>query len=464
MKKEVLDVALWALALSNALAAIGITIVVPIIGIAADIFGTDQSSSMWLITGFMLTYAAFMPIVGRLSDSYGRKKVFVLSNLVFSVGLLVSSLARSFTLVVIGRMIQGVGSGGILPVANAMVVEMMEEEKEKGLSIINATYGVGMIGGINLGGFIYDLLGWRALFYIPAIFSLSISLFSALVLKETIKERKKVRIDFAGALSFATFVMLFMLGMRNIGKEPLLSLGVLGYLTLSLASFLVFLAVELRSKHPAIDLRKFSSIDYSLYNIVAFLFGMAMFTLIPFMAPLAQTLLGYDVSTSVWAVDPFALSMIVFVPLGGLLSRKIGARGAVTIAMAVLGVSAIIYSIFTKDAPSFYALSVLLAVGLGLTMTPLNQIVIEAAGKTGQGEAAGMVSIMRSLGGVIGPTIAGIILSKVDFSSLFAMDNLLAAYFKIFFMSGCVALAGSVVSMIGQMVTRKLSKTFEEVE
>ncbi len=454
--------AIWALALSNALAAIGITIVVPIMGIAADIFGTDQASSMWLVTGFMLTYAAFMPIIGRLSDAYGRKKIFVLSNLIFSAGLAVSSISGNFLSVVIGRMLQGAGAGGILPVANAMVVELMAEKKEKGLSIINATYGIGMIGGINLGGFVYDAFGWRALFYIPALLSLSVTIFAALSLTETKRIEKGVKIDLLGSLSFAAFVMLFMLGMKNIGKEPLLSPKVWGYLAASALSFIVFLAAELKSKHPAIDLKKFSSPDYTIYNIVALLFGMGMFTLIPFMAPFVQLLLGYDVSTSVWAVDPFALAMIIFVPLGGALSRKIGARASITIAMAILGASALLYSIFTKDTLSFYALSVLLSVGFGLAMTPLNHIVIESGGKEGQGESAGMVSIMRSLGGVIGPTIAGIILSRVDFSSLFAVDNILAAYSKIFLISGFVALAGALVSLAGQIVNKKHLKTAQQ--
>ena len=441
----------FSIVLSNTLAAIGITIIVPLLGVASDIYGVPQSLVMWLMTGFMLTYASFMPVFGALSDIIGRKKTFVFANFIFAAGLLISGLSKNFVLVVIGRMIQGLGAGGILPVANALAVEYMSDKKERALSIVNATYGLGMILGVNLGGVLYDHLGTSSLYLTPFFISVAGAILAILTMKETLKEtlslKSSKKIDWLGSSFFAASLMGFMLFMKELPETGFKAPSAISYFTLMIVSLLLFIVFEIRSKNPAVDLRTFKDPAYLSGNLTALFFGVAMFTTVTFMAPFVQLLFSYDVSTSVYSIDPFALAMTIAIMIGGLLSKKTDAKFTLSIGMVILGVSTLIFVHFVNSEFSFFTLSLILALGLGIPMTPMNHIVIERGGESRQGTSAAIVSIMRSIGGIIGPTIAGMIFAKTDFSSIFALDNIIESYRKIYSMAGFAAIAGLATSL-----------------
>jgi len=440
---------LTILSLINLVAAVGITVVVPLLGSADTVFGVDQRSAMWLMTAFMLFYASFMPIFGKLSDTYGRKKVFIASSFIYSAGLLISALSRNFILVVIGRAVQGFGSGGILPVANAMAVEMNPQRREKALSIVNATYGIGMIVGVNLGGILYERVGYKSVFLVPFIAQIVLTVLALFTLEETIKTFREHKIDILGSVLFALSMMSFILGMQSEGFKRAVYFSVLAVLVA------VFVLTELKSREPSIDVRLFAKPSYALSNITALLFGVAMFTTVTFLPSFAQLLLSWDVEKSVYAVDPFALAMAVSIGIGGALSRRVGFSIALSIGMVSLGVTALIFARFAEDAMSFFLLSVLLGFSLGLSMTPMNDAAMRSAGEEKKGEAAGVVSVMRSVGGTIGPAIAGYILSKTDLSSLFALDNLIEAHRSIISMAGYSAILGALVSLIAIPLFKK---------
>ncbi len=452
----------FALMFPNFVAAAGITIIASILGIAGDIFGVSQGAAMWLMTGFMLTYASFMPVLGKLGDRLGKKRVFVISISLFTFGLLLNSITGNFTVIVIGRLIQGLGAAGILPIANALVSEHYPKEKGKYLAMVNATYGLGMIVGINVGGITYDLLGWRWMFLITFIASLVAVVFAELFIKTPKKEvskekkaRERFRLDILGSLLFAGMITSFLLMMENVSNYRFLSINVFGYF-LSLIVFLVlFVFREFRVDDPAIDLRLFKKQGFLIYNLLALFFGTAMFVFATFLPSYTQSLFGYTVSFSVYAIDPFALSMVVFIMIGGFVIKKMGAKKTMIVGAFLFALGGFVVSKFTNSELAFYINTIFLAVGLGISMTPMNYVVIEEGGVENQGASAGIVSIMRSLGGVIGPAIAGVIMSKIDFGSLFVMDSIINAYNKIFFMAFLSVVVMFVLSIVGYIVDRE---------
>ncbi len=449
---------LFSLLLTNLVSAMGITVVVSILSIVGDIYGVDQSSAMWLMTGFMLTYASFMPIFGRLSDRFGRKRIFIVANLVFSAGLILSAVSRNFYLVVLGRALQGFGSGGILPVANAMVVEMMPKKGERGLALVNMTYGLGMIAGVNFGGILYENLGVSSIFYIPAILSIVMTLFSAIFLKETLKEKKKFKIDVLGSILFASVMVFFILAMEYAGAGERIYLL---HAAISASLLVLFVIRELGVDEPAVDLKLFKNPIFTIYNILAMLFGISMFISVTFMAPFVQMLFGFNVSESVYAIDPFALVMALSIALSGYISRRFGPYIATSIGAGVLTISLFLFSRYADSIPSFFVLSFLVGVGLGLSMTPMNQIVMEEGGLKMKGLSAGLVSVMRSVGGVVGPTLAGFVFSRTDFSSIFALDNIIQAYRRIYSMAGWAALSMFILSVSGIVLKRSRKEVLE---
>lgn len=457
---------LFALMLPNFIAAAGITVIASILGISSEIFQVSQGQAMWLMTAFMLTYASFMPIIGRLSDTYGKKKLFVTSISIFTIGLLVSAVTGNFAVIILGRLIQGLGAAGILPITNAIVSEMFPKEKGKYLAMVNASYGLGVIVGVNIGGITYEALGWRWMFLIPFIVSL-ISIVTAVLFiksKETVKlmSGKKIRIDITGSLLFALSIIGFIFTMDNLSSSSILSLRVLIPLSGMILSFVLFIFKELNTEYPAIDLASFKNTGFLIYNLLALFFGIAMFIFTTFLPSFVQAFLGYSVSSSVYAIDPFAGAMIVFIMFGGTLIKRYGPRTAMIIGSFLFALGGFSLAILTLSEFMFYVNSIFLAVGLGISMTPMNYIIIEEGGIKNQGASAGIVSIMRSLGGVIGPTIAGLIMSHIDFSSLFVMDNILNAYSKIFSFASYSIVILLLLSIVGLiMYKRKLKLTKE---
>ncbi|OAA25043.1 MFS transporter [Kosmotoga sp. DU53] len=440
----------------NFISAVGITIVAPILGIAGQIFEVDQGYAMWLMTGFMMAYASFMPMIGRMSDNFGRKKVFIASASIFSFGLLLSFLSNDFNIVILGRMIQGFGAGGILPVANAMAVELYQDSKGKALALVNATYGLGVVVGVNLGGIIYDHLGWKWMFIVPFILTLIVIPIAVSFLKETLKFKKHEAIDYIGSILFAAAIISFMFMMKYLAVNSFFSPEVLVPMIAMVISFILFVTRELKVENPVIDMRDFKNPSFLIYSLIAFFFGFSMFLFVTFLPSFTQTMLGYGVSESVYAIDPFAIAMIFFVMLGGILIKRFGARKSMVIGALLFASFSYLFVKMVDDGPSFYIYSILLASGLGISMTPMNYVIMEEGGKEKQGVSAGIASVMRSLGGIVGPTIAGIIIANVDFSSIFVMDNLIKAYMKIFSISFYSTLIQVALSILGLFAFRKI--------
>jgi MFS family permease len=398
-----------------------------------------------------------MPIVGRMSDVYGRRKLFLVSSFIFAFGLLISSLSKNFNLIIVGRLIQGLGAGGILPLTNAMITDM-GKGKAKGLALVNATYGLGVVTGINSGGIIYNLLGWKWMFLIPMFLLTLFSVFGIKWIRETLDVKKKEKIDYLGSILFALAVMSFMLMMKNLASVPFTDFGVYSYFLSFVFLSILFIIRELKIDHPAIDLKLFKNPGFALYNLIAFLFGFSMFIFTGFLSPYVQTLLGYDIAQSVYAIDPFALVMVIFIMIGGILIKKFGARFSMFLGSAIFAIMSYLFVMYVADVKTFFVFSILLSSGLGLSMTPMNYLVIEEGGKKNQGTSAGVVSIMRSLGGIIGPTMTGIFLSQVNFASLFAVDNILNAYNKSFMLAFYAMLLASVISIFEIIIYRKRRK------
>ncbi|MCD6443229.1 MAG: MFS transporter [Thermotogae bacterium] len=446
---------LFILLFTNMISAVGITIVAPILGIASNIFNVDQGYAMWLMTGFMLTYVAFMPMAGRMSDIFGRKRMFTISTLIFSMGLFLSFLTEKFNLVVVGRMVQGFGAGGILPVVNAMVVEIHPDKKEKMLALVNATYGLGMILGVNLGGILFDSFGWRWIFVLPFLLTIVAFVSCVIFLRKGKKGKEEGSVDYLGSGLFALSVAGFMLGMRNLSNHSLISPEVLTPFIVTVVSAILFILVEMKVKDPMMDIRIFRKFSFSLYNIVSFFFGFSMFLSVTFLPSYIQLSFGYSVSQSVYAINPFAISMIFSAIIGGVMMTKIGGRKTMLFGSILLSVFSIIFTLIHMTPVSFYITSILLGFGLGISMTPMNHIVMEEGGRENQGRSAGIVSIMRSMGGIIGPTLAGFLISRIDFSSFFVMDELLRAYRRIFSMVSVSAILMVILSVLGLLSTKK---------
>lgn len=432
---------LAALLGTNFVSAMGITIVVPLIANLDGIFGVSSAYGIWIITLFMLSYAMGMALIGRLSDAIGRRPVYITSMAVFAAGLLLSAVAPRFEWVLVGRFLQGLGASGSLPIAQTIAYEFFGERKGLAMGGISAVFGIGVIAAINLGGGIYEAFGWRAVFYVTfALAALGWGL--SFLIPETLKRKTHLGLDAGGILTFGLAVAAFMMLFRGLSNAGFASLSVWPYAAVLVAAIVAFLFFERRAAHPAIELRLFRMPTFVWVIVTAITGGIGMFVFETFLPSFAQVSLGYTVAQAAYSINVMALTMIAAAGLTGAMSDRFGPERALTFSLATTTLSFFLITAIGAPVPAYYIGSAVAGAGLGSLMTPINVIGMREGGEGREGVTSGIVSLSRTLGGIVGPTIAGYILSRTDFTSLFAIDNLLSAYRRIYHFGLWVCLVG----------------------
>jgi len=447
---------LLALVGTNFLSAMGITIVVPLIANLDQIFNVSSAYGIWIITLFMLSYAMGMALIGRLSDAIGRRPVYITSMGIFAVGLLVSAVAPQFEWVLVGRFLQGLGASGSLPIAQTIAYEHFGERKGLAMGAISAAFGIGVVAAINLGGGIYEAFDWRAVFYVT--FGLSLLGWGlSFAIPETLKQKKPLSLDIGGIVTFGVAIAAFMMLFRGLSEASFGSTAVWPYAAVLAAMVSAFLLFERRAKEPAIELSLFRIPSFVAVIGAAITGGIGMFVFQTFLPSFAQVSLGYSVAQASFSINVMAATMILAAGATGALSDRFGPEKALAFSLATTTLGFFLITTGLQPTVAYYLGSAVAGAGLGSLMTPINVIGMREGGKGREGVTSGIVSLSRTLGGIIGPTIAGYVLAQTDFSSLFALDNLIRAYGRVYRFGMWVGLAGVCFALV--LLVRSLRKT-----
>ena len=422
---------LLAMAATNLITAMGITIVVPLISSLDHIFGVSSAYGIWIITLFMLSYAMGMALIGRLSDAIGRRPVYIASMGVFAFGLLVSAVAPNFGWVLVGRFLQGLGASGSLPIAQTIAYEYFGRRKGLAMGGITAAFGVGVVAAINLGGGIYQAFDWRAVFYVTLALSL-VGWGLSFTIPETLKQRKPLSLDVGGILSFGAAIAAFMMLFRGLSTSSITDAAVWPYAAVLAALVVAFLIFEQRSPRPAIDIDLFKAPAFVAVIGAAVTGGIGMFVFQTFLPSFAQISLGYSVAQASYSINLMAATMVITAGITGALSDRFGPERALVFSLAATTLGFLLITGLSDPTSAYYVGSAMAGAGLGSLMTPINVIGMREGGPGREGVSSGIVSLSRTLGGIIGPTIAGFVISQTDFSSLFALDNLIRAYVRVY--------------------------------
>ena len=442
------------LGITNFLSAMGITVVVPFLGDVQGIFGVSPAYGIWIVTLFMLSYCVGMTFVGRLSDAVGRRPVYIASMGTFALGLLVSGVSPGFGGVLAGRFLQGLGASGTLPLAQAIAYEGFGARRGRMLGLISAAFGLGVVAAINLGGGIYTALGWRAVFLVTSVLA-ALGFAVSTLLPETSTARRRPRYDPGGTIAFGTAIAEFMLLFKGLATGPLLSWEALPYLILLLAAGGAFLLLETRAREPMIDLSLFRNRGFTGVILASLLGGVGMFIFQTFLPSYAQLLLGYSVAQAAYSIDVMAAFMIAAAGLTGIACDRFGPERVLLFSLATTALAFYLITAIPAPTWAYYLGSAVAGVGLGSLMPPSSMAAIREAGPGREGISSGLVSLSRTLGGIIGPTVGGLILARTNFSSLFALTNILNSYRNIYRFGLWTVLAGCGVALFLLAVRKK---------
>ncbi len=381
--------------------------------ITSELGGIDKLS--WVVTAYLLTQTASTPLWGKISDLYGRKRIFQLAIITFLTGSLLAGLAQGITELIAFRAIQGLGGGGLFALALATMGDIVPpRERGRYGGYFGAVFGTSSVLGPVLGGFFTDGPGWRWIFYVNipvGIVALAITS-SALKMKHV---RREHTIDYLGATTIVAGVSSFLLYTTWAGPDHGWAswLGA-ALIILGLVMTALFVFVEARATEPIIPLELFNISVFRTSNLYSFIIGFAMFGGIVFLPVYLQVVDGMSPTRSGLALLPMVVGIFSTSISSGIAMSRTGRykvfpiMGAVTVALALYLLSTLgVGSPYWQAGVYFW----LFGAGLGLSMQIIVTIVQNAVDRRHMGTATSSVAFFRSMGGTFGAAVFGAILT-----------------------------------------------------
>ena len=368
----------------------------------------------WVFSGFLLTNTVTMPVWGRLSDLYGRRRIFLAGLGIFLAGSALSGAAQNMTQLIVFRMLQGLGGGAVMPIGMTVVGELFGlERRAKMQGYISGMWGVASLLGPLIGGVLTDHASWRWVFYINLPFGVVAMSLMARALDGAPAARRPV-IDYAGLGLFTAGVTALLAGVMEAGRVGAWTgLDVLGLLAVAAISLPAFVAVERRVPEPIVPLRLFGNRVVLAGVTTGFLAGMAMFGAISFVPLFLQAVSGMSATAAGTVLIPFVLGWVLMSIVSARLVLRIGYRAVVMTGMTCLTAAFLLLSRWSATLTVAGAMrdALIGGVGMGLTMVPMLIATQSAVERADLGAATSMIQFFRTVGGAIGLAVMGAVMA-----------------------------------------------------
>ncbi len=391
-------------------------------------FGADIHTVQWVVTAYLLTQGAMTPTAPYLANNFGIKRSYILSLIAFTLGSLLCGLSWSLPLLILFRVLQGLGGAILLPLSFTMIFREFPPE-ERGLAL--GTLGVPTLLapalGPILGGYLVTFVSWRVIFFINIPIGIVAMILAALFLREARAEERS-RFDLPGFITAAYGLAALLYAFSESTTSGWGSTKVLGFLLSGALSLIAFIAIEItkanRGVQPLLDLRLFANRSFAAGNIglVFVIFGLfGSFFLLPIYL---QVLRGQSAFQAGLILLPQALAAMVSVILGGRLVDRIGVRAVVIPGLLLLAFADWQLTFITLNSPFWWLqmLLVLLGLALGLTGQPLVVAALADIREAQQiAEASTITTVTRSVGASMGIAILATFVqtqTKVHFTHL----------------------------------------------
>lgn len=370
--------------------------------VVASLGGLDHYS--WVFTAYLLSSTASVPLWGRLSDLYGRRRLYLAAIALFLVGSMLAGVSQTMPQLVCFRLLQGLGAGGLIPLALTIIGEIYTlAERTRMQAVFSSVWGVASIAGPLVGGVITDSISWRWVFYL----NLPIGLIAALVVNHTLPEHAyggKVSIDWWGGLLLFLSTTLVLVALSE--ASPVWAAS-------ALVSIAAFARAERRAADPIMPFGLFRNRTVAVATAVGFLAGMALYGAIAFIPLFVQVTTGGSATSAGQVLTPLYLTWVFSSIVAARLLLRIGVRASTIVGMAAVFGSCAALPWLTVGSSRVLVIAdmALMGTGLGFVMLSLLLAVQHSVLRTELGVATSTSLFARSIGGAVGVAIMGAILA-----------------------------------------------------
>jgi EmrB/QacA subfamily drug resistance transporter len=438
-------------------------------------FQVTVSAAGWIATAYILANAVFVPVWGKLGDSLGRKKIYILGFSIFIIGSILAGLSWNLSSMIVFRIIQAIAASADYPTAMAILTITFKAGKERAqaLGLWSASFAAAVVFGPLIGGPLIDLFGWRSVFLMNIPIGIVGMIMALTFIKESKSENKDMSFDWIGAITLgialSALVLVLDQGM-SWGWGSSYSLACYGAILIFGA---IFYFVEKNHKEPIIDFKFFKNrifVGTLMNNFIVFMGMMGGVFLIPVFV---QTFLGYSATQTGYLFIPMAFFMMIAAQIGGKLIGKVRYHHVIFISTLIASIGIYLFVFFIDARASAWAIIFPLSVmsfGIGLGMAQRTNAIAAIVPEKEIGIASSILALIRNIAGAFGIAIFATILENVTNSNvlnvaqhtviyhltsatyqqaaaLVILKAQISAYATVFTVSALIVLIGAVISL-----------------
>ena len=453
------NLALLLLAMTQFVIVIDASIVnvaLPSIGSHLHFSHNDLS---WVVNAYTLTFGGFLLLGGRLADLLGRRRMFMLGLVVFSLASLGGGLAQSEGWLIVARAVQGLGAAIVSPAALSILTTTFAEglERNRALGIWGAVAGAGGAVGVLLGGILTSGLSWRWVLFVNVPIGIAAAVMAPRLLVESRSEDESKTFDIPGAVTVTAGLALLVYGVVQAVNDGWGATATLERLAGAVVLIAAFLVIELRSRHPLMPFSIFRLRTLRGANIVGLLIGMSLFSMFFFISLYLQLVLHYSAIETGLAYLPLAVGIILSAGAASQLVTRFGFKSVLIAGLLLIAAGLVWFSRVHAPGGSYPAdvlgPSLLAAVGLGFAFVPGTIAAVAGIEPHQAGLASGLINTSQQVGGALGLAILATVANSRTQSLLHAGVHdasiaLTKGFDRAFLVGAGFAIAGAILAAV----------------
>lgn len=446
-------------------------------------FSINVSAAGWIATAYILANAVFVPVWGKLGDTLGRKKIYILGFTIFIIGSILAGLSWNLSSMIVFRIIQAIAGSADYPTAMAILAMTYTNNKERAqaLGIWSASFAAAAVFGPLLGGPLIDNFGWRSVFLINLPIGIIGLLMAMAFIHESKSERKNIKFDFNGAIVLGISLSSLVLVLDQGQDWGWLSFASIICYAVTVIALMIFIHIEKNHPEPIIDLKFFKNkifVQTLTNNFIIFMGMMGSIFLIPIFA---TTFLGYNATETGYLFIPMAAALMIAAPIGGKLNGIVQPKYVIAASTAVAAVGLYLFS-FLDARSSNMAIIIplsIMAFGMGFGMADRTNIIAAVVPAQEVGIASSILALARNIAGAFGIAIFGTLLNSsiednvlkinqfsqlhstnpADYSKYIGLISLKAqinGYSTVFLVASIIVFIGAIAAFgIGKITIKK---------